>query len=569
MEFRLATAALIVVVATYVFLGWMGDTEFGRPATRDAAYNLLSRGLLSGQLSLDMKAPALLAGLRDPYDPAANAAARDPRDRLNDLSYYRGKLYLYFGIAPALLVFIPWHLVTGGWLAHWTAAVLLCCAGLLVNLSLLRAVQRRVFPGAPPWAFAACTLILGFASYGPLLLARADMWEIPIAFNYLALSIALRCLWEAYGTPERASGWIAGASLSLGLAFASRLTVLPGMAILLLPFVARETRRSARAWAAASLPLAACGAGVALYNLLRFGSPFDFGRRYQLASEDLSRVHSFSLSYLATNLKFYLFQAVHWSGDFPFAEEPPKASLLAHLPPNHGDVQHIAGALLNAPILWAALAVPLLFRSRHGDRSLLLLVVSAAWIALASLGLLSVFYGVCSRYQFEFLPALALLASLGVLGMVSVTDPLLRGALRCAWVPALLVSTAFPVLYGIDRCVVDHNTSGITYMAYGDLEGARREFDVARALSPGNPGSRLGSALMSTLLGRSAQAQALLEALVRDRPDDGIAHFALGNVLAGQGRKAESLAQYRSASRLNPADPAIRSALDAALAHAK
>jgi len=94
MEFRLASVAFIVVLATYLFLGGMGDTGFGNQHPRDAAYNLLARGLLQGHLSLDREAPPVLASLSDPYDPAANGAARDPRDRLNDLSYFHGKLYL-------------------------------------------------------------------------------------------------------------------------------------------------------------------------------------------------------------------------------------------------------------------------------------------------------------------------------------------------------------------------------------------------------------------------------------------------------------------------------------------
>ena len=106
MEFRLASAAFVVVVATYLFLGGMGVTDRGNGHPRDAPYNLLARGLLSGHLYADTEAPPILAQLSDPYDPATNRVARvDPRYRLHDFSYYRGRLYLYFGIAPALLVF--------------------------------------------------------------------------------------------------------------------------------------------------------------------------------------------------------------------------------------------------------------------------------------------------------------------------------------------------------------------------------------------------------------------------------------------------------------------------------
>ena len=567
MEFRLASAAFIAVFATYLFLGGIGVTDRGNPYPRDAAYNLLARGLLSGHLYLDKEAPPALAQLKDPYDPAANRAFRDdPRYRLHDFSYFRGRLYLYFGMPPALFLFIPWHLVTGGWLTHWGAVVFLCSAGLLVNLSLVHAVRLRTYPGGPPWLMAVCTLILGLASYAPLLLARADMWEIPIAFSYFSVSIALRCLWEAFGDPGRSAKWIAFASAAIGAAFAARPTALPNAAILLIPFLSAETRRSLRAWAAASVPLAICGAGVGLYNAMRFGDPLDFGMRYQLAGVYVARLHAFSPSYVWTNLSFYLFQEVRWSSIFPFTHEPLVGPLRAHLPLNHGGVEHISGALLNAPILWAAAAVPAFIRLRHQGRRVLLLSVSVAWVALSSLVTLSFFFGACSRYQFEFVPELALLAAVGVIDIEAAAIARLRAVVRCAWILALAISTAFPVLYGIERCAADHNYSGIACLVYGDVGGAQHELQTARLLSPRNPLSRLGSGLLLVTEGKYPEAQAVLEALVRDFPEYAMAHFALGNVLAGEGRSDQAIAQYWSAYRLDPDDATIRAGLDSALA---
>src|ERR1035438_6700706 len=541
MEFRLASAAFIAVFATYLFLGGIGVTDRGNPHPRDAAFNLLARGLLSGHLYIDKEVPPVLEQLKDPYDPSANRAVRDdPRYRLHDFSYYRGKLYLYFGVPPALFLFVPWHLVTGGWLAHWAAVVFLCSAGLLVNLSLVNAVRIRITPGGPPWLMAICTLILGLGSYAPLLVARADMWEIPIAFSYLSISVALRCLWEAFGNPGRSAKWIAFASAAVGAAFAARPTALPNAAILLIPFFSRETRRSAWAWVASAAPLALCGAGVGLYNALRFGDPFDFGMSYQMAGVYVARLHAFSPRYVWTNLGFYLFQEVRWSSVFPFTHEPLLGPLRAHLPLNHGGVEHISGALLNAPILWAAAAVPAFVWLRHRGQRILLFAASAAWVALSSLATLSFFFGACSRYQFEFVPELALLAAVGVIEIEGAGTGRFRAIARCAWIPALVISSAFPVLYGIERCAMDHNYSGIACLAYGDVSGAQRELETARFLSPRNPLSKLGSALLLVTERRYPEAQAALEALVRDFPDYAKAHFALGNVLAGEAIIAHS-----------------------------
>lgn len=570
MKFRLTSAAFILVMATYLFLGGMGVTDPGNSYPRDAAYNQLARGILGGHLYAARDVPPALARLRDPYDPAATMVLReDPRYRLQDFSYVRGRLYLYFGIAPALLVFIPWHLLTGGWLPHWVAVVLLCSAGVLVNLSLLSAIKRRIMPNGPGWMGAACTLVLGLGSYAPLLLARADMWEIPIAFGTLSVSIALRCMWEAYVNPARSVKWIALASAAFGTGFAARPTILPNAAVLLFPFISRDVRMNPRAWFAAVVPLALCGAGVAIYNDLRFGSPFEFGQHYQLAGVTVARLHLFSASYFWTNFRFYLFQPVQWTSVFPFAHETPVGLVRAHLPLNHGGAEHMSGALLYAPVLWAAAAVPFALHAARSDRGLVLVVASASWVALSSFALLCFFFGACSRYQFEFVPEIALLACIGVIAMESTLRDTARMAARCAGALALVVSCAVPVLYGIDRCVADHNSYGVSCLLFGNVPGAESEFATARILSPSNPFSRLGSALILISEMKLGEAQVALDDLVQDFPDYAKARFVLGNLEVREGRINEAVENLNVAHRLEPDDAAISDALDALLARTK
>lgn len=559
---RLLPAAFIAVVAVYLFLGAMGVTDRGNPDPRDAPYNLLARGLTSGHLYLAREAPEFLRKLPNPYDPAANAPARDSFTyRLSDLSYYRGRIYMYFGVAPALLVFIPWHLLTGLWLTQWLAVVLLCAAGLLVNLSTVGAVRARIFPGSAPWMAAAAALILGIGSYAPLLLSSADMWEVPIALGYLCVSVSLRCLWQAFENPRAPARWIGIASAAFGIAFASRPNELPNALILLLPFAIREVRSSVRAWFAALVPLCLCGAGVALYNSLRFGSPFEFGTSYMLVGAPYIRAHPFSAQYAWTNLRVYMLQAVDWSPVFPFAHE----SSVGAVPAGYAGTEHVSGALVDDPILWAALVLPFYARLRRPGRSFALICLSAAWVAFSTVLFLALLAGANARYEFEFVPELALLAALGALALERLCMRPFIGVARAAWMGALGYSCAFSVLYGIERCVSGHNTFGVACIAHGDLEGAGREFEAARSLSPQNPISRVGIGVMLVGQGRAAQARPIFEALIRDYPDDPTGYLNLANVLDLTGHPEESAARYRDALRLDPGNPAIRSRLESVL----
>jgi tetratricopeptide (TPR) repeat protein len=561
-EVRLTLATILLVLSSYVFIGMMCVSDRENPNPRDAPYNLLARGLLAGHLYLDKEAPAGLVALADPYDPEANRPFTvNSAYHLHDLSYYRGRLYLYFGAAPALLVFIPWHLLTGGWLAQWVAVVALCAAGLLVNVSTLRSVRERVFAASPAWMPAVAVLVIGMASYAPVLLSRPDMWEVPIAFNYLALSVALRCLWAVFCEPSRALGCLALASGMLGAAFAARPTVLPAAAILLMPFLIREVRGRFGAWAAAVLPLGLCGMAVAIYNQQRFGSPFEFGQHYQLAGQYVAKLKLFSPGYLPTNLRLYLFQGVRWDTVFPFAHEPPDTAL----PPDHGAVEHMSGILRNAPVLWAGVALAAYLVINRPERSVCLLALAFAWTALVSLLFVGLFFGATARYQFEFAPALAFLAALGIMALETAQDRTFLVVARCLWGPALAISCAFPMLYAIDRCVMDHEYNGIGYVGNGDFAAAQREFDAARLLSPGDPFLRLESGVILAAKGRTEEAIAVFAGIVRDRPDYVMAHYDLGHELVLQGRLDEAIGQFRAARRLQPGDARIGAALDAAM----
>jgi len=565
MEFRLGATAFIVVFATYLFLGGIGVTDPGNNVVADAPYNLLARGLLKGHLYLDRPAPEFLQHLPNPYDPVANAPARGLFEgRLSDLSYYQNRVYMYFGVAPALVVFIPWHLLTGTWLLQWVAVLGLCVAALLVHFSVFRAARARAFPAAPPWTSAAALLVLGFASYTPLLMARADMWEVPLALDYLGVAIALRCLWGAAENPAACCRWLAGASAALGLAFASRPTVLPNTAVLLLPFLLLPAiRRRPAAWLAAGLPVALCGLGVAAYNAARFGSPFEFGVRYTIAGAYYLRPHSFDPRFIPANLRSYLWHGVEWTRHFPFVLRSADTRLAG----DYAGTEHVSGALADAPILWMAGFTVFWVLRRPAAVSVRLLAAAAGWVAFSSLALLAFFVGANGRYELEFAPALALLAALGIPAAEALCPPALLRLLRWAGAGVLLFSCAVLLLYSIQRAASDHNTYGVACLFHGDTAGAEHEFGTATFLAPGNPRSRIGMGFLRQSQGRLAEAHALFAGLACDYPAVASNHLNLANLEAQEGRFGEAVAEYQRALSLDPANAAAQAGLAAARSH--
>ena len=67
--------------------------------------------------------------------------------RAHDASYYDGHYYLYFGIAPVILLYAPWRLLTGTYLAEGVGTGVFCGVGFVLAALFYLRCKRRFFPG--------------------------------------------------------------------------------------------------------------------------------------------------------------------------------------------------------------------------------------------------------------------------------------------------------------------------------------------------------------------------------------------------------------------------------------
>jgi hypothetical protein len=187
----------------------------------DNYYNLLVQGFRAGQLSLKKEVPPGFTQLADPYDPTANAPYQFAYGML-DLSYYKGKLYLYWGVAPALILFWPFVALTGHYLFQSIAVTIFCAIGFLASVGPLRALWHRYFADVGVWVVAACALALGLATGLPVILSRSQVYEVPASCGYMLTMLSLGAIWCALHETGRRAWWLAAASLAYGLAVGTR-----------------------------------------------------------------------------------------------------------------------------------------------------------------------------------------------------------------------------------------------------------------------------------------------------------------------------------------------------------
>ncbi len=520
-------------------------------------YNLLVEGFRAGQLSLKTPVPTGLLALSDPYDPIANEPYR-----LHDASYYRGKFYLYFGVTPALVAFWPYATLTDHHLSHPQAAVIFCAIGFLANAALILSVARRFFPAASTLILTTSVLGVGLANIVPVLLGRADVYEVPIACGYACVMLALLALWRTLREHEPRARWLAVASVVYGLALGARPSLLPGALVLFLPIVAtwrdapagnpRRHRSLRRLACAAILPISAIGIALMAYNAARFDRPWEFGQRYQMEGVRLSAMKLFSPDYFWINVRLYFFQPLRWTTDFPFAQgilQPP-------IPPGHLGSEGAFGALVNLPFLWFAAAAFLpatQFFAADSQRPLRWLIATVALLFAANAAMLCLFAGACDRYQAEFLPALSVLAALGLLTLESAAPtPPRRAVVRAAGLTLLAISAATDWLASYKSSPQAQIVIANTLAESGQPAAAILEYERALKTEPGLPYAHHGLAVALAATGRLPEASAQFRAAVQAKPDFAEAHNGLGVTLLRQHDPLAALAEFETALRIAP-----------------
>ena len=538
----------------------------------DSNYNLLVQGFQARQLSLKKEVPPGFARLADPFDPVAIVPYRGSPYRMNDLSYYKGRLYMYFGVTPALILFWPYVAVTGHYLFHRQAVLIFCTVGFLASVGLLRAVWRRYFPEVSAGVVAACALALGLATGVPQQLSQADFYEVSQSCGYMLIVLSLGAIWRALHEPEQKKfWWLAMASVAYGLAVGARPTLLFGAVILLVPVLQAWRGQRPRVWAllpAATIPILLIGLGLMLYNARRFDSPFEFGMRYAVTMFRQGKRQLFSLHYLWFNLRFYFLQPALWSARFPFVHE--NAGI--RVPPDQVPAGHAFGILTTIPLAWLALAVPLAWRSQPGPSSLTL-----RWFVIAVVS----FFGICAltlslfwcpnfRYELDFLPALLLLAGMGVFGLerVLANRPVQRRAVRWGWGLLLGFSVAFNLLVTAEHYAEVHNNLGSDLSQAGKVQEAIREFEYALRLEPDSADAHIGLGTAMSKLGRSEDAIRHWEEALRIKPDYAEAHYNLGLTAQQSGRLPEAVEHYEQVLRIKPDDLEAHHNLGVALGQA-
>ncbi len=429
-------AAIFAAWIVGIFLFWEvqsagADIKFHK-GDLPGYYNYLAQGLTAGHLYVPVQPSPELLAKPNPWDPAIDNSLK-----MWDMALYNRRYYLYHGIGPALLAFVPYRLITGYDLPENFANWLFAFAGYLFSLGTLLCLMKLAKLNPAPWKAFFAFLALGLCTNLPFLLSRTWVYEIAIAGGYFCVSAGLFFL---------VRGWNIPAGFFLGMAVACRphLGLIGALAAVMLV----GQRRRVIGFLA---PFALVGLGLCVYNYERFENPLQFGNKYILGNADQNEVR-WGLAKTTRGLRFLTMRKPVINPVFPWfypAQRP------AELPVEEA-YEPLVGGLWMAPFI-----VFVLMGVRAGP-------VRPYWILLlvSGFGILFFIAGTgwsVQRYETDFLPLFVMAA------LLSAMTEWTSGMAMVLIIPGIVVSLVFGF-----------------HGPYDEMAATRpvRYFRIARAFSP-------------------------------------------------------------------------------------
>ncbi len=326
----MAAYTALLVAAAFFFVRLNPDCRKNL-ALHHAQYQELARALAQGKVSVGVASQELLEA-DNPYDTIFLQAKQIPYQA--DYAYYKGNYYVYFGIVPELLLYLPYYLLTAKDLPNYQAVFFFFAGFIIASVGLVYEWMRRYFKDAPFYLyFIAVFMLVGSPSLFYLLL-RPDLYHVPIIASCMFTAAGLWCYLAGMRRDRRKGIYYALGSLCLALTAGCRPQFLL-FALLALPLLGKEwfcvspkgkgggrlaaLRVNVRQLFAFAVPYLAVGAGLMYYNALRFGSPFDFGAAYSMTSNDMTH-RGFNMERILYGMWYFLFQPPQLEARFPYLQ---------------------------------------------------------------------------------------------------------------------------------------------------------------------------------------------------------------------------------------------------------
>lgn len=289
-------------------------------------YYNLTEALAAGQAEMLFGPSEALMNMENPYDYGERL--REGVEFYWDFTYYEGSYYVYFGVVPVVLIYLPFFLIMGYHIMNYKVIILGMVLLAIGWLLLLRKIVNKYFKNTS-YVLFLMLYFLSINAVGCAMMAHhPDLYSVPIVIG-LQFTV---WGWYAWLCARERAGWkrylllFAGA-FCMALVAGCRPQLLLG-SFMIFPLLVVDWYRKwkekdysfVKDIGVIAVPYLVVAAGLMYYNYIRFDSPFDFGANYNLTTNDMT-VRGFRLDRIATGIFAYLLQLPRFKCSFPYLED--------------------------------------------------------------------------------------------------------------------------------------------------------------------------------------------------------------------------------------------------------
>ena len=290
---RSVCALLALTIAVAILpMGWSPIWNGEKPEHRNQ-YELMAESLIEGKLYIDYDdIDHKLLELENPYDINARKNVKFHYDH----AFYNGKYYMYFGVVPAVLLFVPYRLITGTALNSYHASQVFTAFFILGVFVLFKKLGALFFKELNFMLLAVLSCAVSLMSVW-YVVDCPSLYCLPIisgiCFEIWSLYFFIKAVFDSE-SENKSIGFATRGSLFGALTFGCRPTIALANLIvlpLLILFIKKSkvNFRLILKLTLAATPYVITGALLMAYNYLRFDNVFEFGQTYQLTNTDQSQ----------------------------------------------------------------------------------------------------------------------------------------------------------------------------------------------------------------------------------------------------------------------------------------
>lgn len=300
-------------------------------AGAETQFMMLTEAIIDrGEFFLNVNAPDELKNMDDPYDAKLrlNTAGElaDGMD-MSDTGFYKenGKYFVYFGVGPILLFYVPKYVLTG---AHAVTRDVVFILTALISgtvMFLLYEIAKRYFKSMPYAVYLMFSVLFSFGGGQLFLSITPDFYAVPILSGLLFSMLGLAFVIKSVNDEGKALlFFLGGLCLAFVAACRPQFLIVSFMTLpILIPYVVTKSKNQngikkvLLQGIAFVVPYIIVASLVMYYNYARFSNVFDFGANYNLTYNNMP-FRGFHIDRLLHPLIGYLFYPCSVVNEFPY-----------------------------------------------------------------------------------------------------------------------------------------------------------------------------------------------------------------------------------------------------------